>query len=107
MVSLGFLKISLPRFATVLLFFTAGLLSLVLRARRLLGAYRIPWRPPFSSHLVSQGVEAVSMADDARPKAPRRAPRAIRPRVQRGLGMIADGTWQSKTKSLWAFSKQR
>src|SRR6266478_1638016 len=53
MVSLSSLKISLPRIATVLIFFTAGLLSLVLRARRLLGAYRIPWRPAFSSHLVS------------------------------------------------------
>src|SRR6266446_10149452 len=50
---LGLLEISLPHFATVLIFFTAGLLSLVLRARRLLGAYRIPWRPAFSSHLVN------------------------------------------------------
>src|SRR5712692_9251436 len=32
----------------------AGLLSLVLRARRLLGAYRIPWRPAFSSHLITR-----------------------------------------------------
>src|SRR6266404_2483221 len=53
MVSLSSLKISLPRIATVLIFFTAGLLSLVLRARRLLGAYRIPRRPAFSSHLVN------------------------------------------------------
>src|SRR5260221_1252498 len=36
------LKISLLFLATVIIFFTAGLLSLVLRARRLLGAYRIP-----------------------------------------------------------------
>src|SRR6267143_5205060 len=36
------LKISFLFFATVIIFFTAGLLSLVLRARRLLGAYRIP-----------------------------------------------------------------
>jgi hypothetical protein len=39
---LGFLKIPLPRFATVLLFFTAGLLSLVLRARRLMGSVSHP-----------------------------------------------------------------
>jgi hypothetical protein len=42
-----------PRFATVLIFFTAGLLSIALQARRSLGAYRIPWRPAFSSHLVN------------------------------------------------------
>src|SRR5580765_1473911 len=36
------LKISFLFFPTVIIFFTAGLLSLVLRARRLLGAYRIP-----------------------------------------------------------------
>src|SRR6266404_3583537 len=41
-VSCGCLKISFLFFATVIIFFTAGLLSLVLRARRLLGAYRIP-----------------------------------------------------------------
>src|SRR6267143_285407 len=41
-VSCGCLKISFLFFATVIVFFTAGLLSLVLRARRLLGAYRIP-----------------------------------------------------------------
>src|ERR1700688_5218308 len=35
----------------VLIFFIAGLLSLALRARRPLGAYRIPSRPAFSSHL--------------------------------------------------------
>src|ERR1700687_5404127 len=35
----------------VLIFFMAGLLSVALRARRSLGAYRIPWRPAFSSHL--------------------------------------------------------
>src|SRR5258708_20334570 len=52
MVSLGSLKISLPPFARVLICFIAGALSLVLRARRLLGAYRIPWRPGFSSHLL-------------------------------------------------------
>jgi hypothetical protein len=44
----------------VLIFFTAGLLSPVLRARRLLGAYRIPWRPTFSSHLIN--VSALSEA---------------------------------------------
>src|SRR6266851_2397826 len=54
MVSLGSLKISFLFVATVLIFFTAGLLSLAPRARRLLGAYRIPWRPAFSSHLVSR-----------------------------------------------------
>jgi hypothetical protein len=42
-----------PRFATVLIFFTAGLLSIALQARRSLGAYRIPWRPAFSSHLIN------------------------------------------------------
>src|SRR5438445_3079059 len=42
MVSLGSLKISLPRFATVLIFFTAGLLSLVIRARRLTGSVSHP-----------------------------------------------------------------
>src|SRR5712692_7840451 len=52
MVSLGSFKISFLLVATVLIFFTAGLLSLALRARRLLGAYRIPWRPAFSSHLI-------------------------------------------------------
>src|SRR5260370_37214302 len=53
MVSLGSLKILFLFVATVLIFCTAGLLSLVLRARRLLGAYRIPWRPAFSSHLIN------------------------------------------------------
>ena len=42
MVSLCSLEIPFLFVATVLIFFTAGLLSLVLRARRLLGAYRIP-----------------------------------------------------------------
>src|SRR5712692_4423842 len=51
MVSLGSLKISFLFVATVLIFFTAGLLSLAPRARRSLGEYRIPWRPAFSSHL--------------------------------------------------------
>jgi hypothetical protein len=36
------LKISFPFVATVLIFFIAGLFSLALRARRSLGAYRIP-----------------------------------------------------------------
>src|SRR5260370_22163483 len=53
MVSLGSLKISFLFVATVLIFFTAGLLSLAPRARRLLGAYRIPRRPAFSSHLIN------------------------------------------------------
>src|SRR6202521_3459809 len=42
MVSLGSLKISSLFFATVLIFFTAGLLSIAPRARQSLGAYRIP-----------------------------------------------------------------
>jgi hypothetical protein len=37
----------------VLIFCIAGLLFIVLRARRTLGAYRIPRRPAFSFHLVS------------------------------------------------------
>jgi len=37
----------------VLTFFIAGLLFIVPRARRTLGAYRIPRRPAFSSHLVN------------------------------------------------------
>src|SRR5438874_1361949 len=41
-----------PFTRTVLIFFIAGLLFIVPRARRSLGAYRIPWRPAFS-HLVS------------------------------------------------------
>src|SRR5260370_41098442 len=53
MVRLGSLKISFLFVATVLIFFTAGLLSLAPRARRLLGAYRIPRRPAFSSHLIN------------------------------------------------------
>ena len=50
-VSCGCLKISFLFFARVIVFFTAGLLSLVLRARRLLGAYRIPMEtgPPIPS----------------------------------------------------------
>src|ERR1700674_5857553 len=42
MVSLGSLKISSLFFATVLIFFTAGLLSIAPRTRQSLGAYRIP-----------------------------------------------------------------
>ncbi|MGA2611107.1 MAG: hypothetical protein ABSD89_13725, partial [Halobacteriota archaeon] len=38
---------------TVLIFFIAGLLFFVPQARRTLGAYRIPRRPAFSSHLVN------------------------------------------------------
>src|SRR5258708_39342339 len=41
-----------PFTRTVLIFFIAGLLFIVLRARRTLGAYRIPRRPAFSSHLI-------------------------------------------------------
>jgi hypothetical protein len=37
----------------VLIFFIAGLLFFVPQARRTLGAYRIPRRPAFSSHLVN------------------------------------------------------
>src|SRR5712664_1416038 len=62
MVSLGSLKISFLFVATVLIFFTAGLLSIALRARHSLGAYRIPWRPAFSSHLVN-GVEVRKSCD--------------------------------------------
>jgi hypothetical protein len=47
------LKISLLDACTVIVFFIAGLLSFALRARRPLGAYRIPWRPAFSSHLIN------------------------------------------------------
>src|SRR6266705_6799686 len=57
MVSLGCLKISFLFLATVLIFFIAGLLSNAPRARRSLGAYRIPWRPAFSSHLINASVE--------------------------------------------------
>src|SRR5258708_19773820 len=53
MVSLGSLKISFPFFATVLIFFIAGLLSIAVRAGHSLGGYRIPWRPAFSSHLMN------------------------------------------------------
>src|ERR1700692_2552252 len=42
MVSFCSLKISLWNACTVLVFFIAGLLSVALRARRPLGAYRIP-----------------------------------------------------------------
>jgi hypothetical protein len=42
MVSLGAPKIMFLRVATVLIFFTAGLLSIAPRARLSLGAYRIP-----------------------------------------------------------------
>jgi hypothetical protein len=31
----------------------------VLRARRSLGAYRIPWRPAFSSHLINAEIGKV------------------------------------------------
>jgi len=64
MVSLGSFKISLPLFATVLIFLIAGLLSIVLRARRSLGAYRIPWRPAFSFHLVNARQLAGSVKTD-------------------------------------------
>jgi len=47
------LKIMFPFTRTVLIFFIAGLLFIVLRARRTLGAYRIPRRPAFSSHLIN------------------------------------------------------
>src|SRR6266571_4959781 len=60
MVSLGSLKIAFLLVATVLIFFTAGLLSLAPRARRLLGAYRIPWRPAFSSHLIDAQSQTTS-----------------------------------------------
>src|SRR5229473_4934043 len=43
-----------PLVRIVLIFCIAGLLFFVLRARRTLGAYRIPRRPAFSSHLVSR-----------------------------------------------------
>src|ERR1700688_4677082 len=52
----------------VLIFFIAGLLSLALRARRPLGAYRIPSRPAFSSHLCNGGYrqEAPELGDSLR-----------------------------------------
>jgi len=43
----------------VLIFCIAGLLFIVLRARRTLGAYRIPRRPVFSSHLVNEEIGKV------------------------------------------------
>src|ERR1700730_11574375 len=42
-----------PFTRTVLVFFIAGLLFFAPRARRTLGAYRIPRRPAFSSHLTN------------------------------------------------------
>jgi uncharacterized protein (DUF1684 family) len=47
------LKILLPLTRIVLIFCIAGLLFFVPRARRTLGAYRIPRKPAFSSHLVT------------------------------------------------------
>src|SRR5947209_7767208 len=64
MVSLGCLKISFLFLATVLIFFIAGLLSNAPRARRSLGAYRIPWRPAFSSHLVNAVIGKVGPGTD-------------------------------------------
>src|SRR6266566_6994415 len=74
MVSLCCFKISFLFLATVLIFFIAGLLSNAPRARRSLGAYRIPWRPAFSSHLISPVLGSCSLrvppglsADDGQP----------------------------------------
>src|ERR1035437_4365232 len=60
-VSFCSLKISFPNTCTVLIFFIAGLLFFVPRARRTLGAYRIPWRPAFSSHLINATYRALTI----------------------------------------------
>src|SRR6516162_438950 len=51
-----------PFLRIVLIFCIAGLLFIVLRARRTLGAYRIPRRPVFSSHLVTGATLTVAAA---------------------------------------------
>jgi hypothetical protein len=53
------LRIFVERFMHFMNLCIAGLLFFVLQARRTLGAYRIPGRPAFSSHLVSHRIAHV------------------------------------------------
>jgi hypothetical protein len=60
LVSLCPLKIMFPFTRTVLIFFIAGLLFIVPRARRTLGAYRIPRETGLLPHLVNSSSESVA-----------------------------------------------